>query len=82
MVTLKDERLNASEMSETNVSTDQEASARIILEKFENCSDLVVASVGNVEKEAFLAFENQLKIHFLTHRDVFPFQNKIWFSTF
>lgn len=47
-----------------------------ILEKFQNCSDLVVASVGNVEKQSFLAFENDLQIHFLTHEDVFPFVNK------
>ncbi len=47
-----------------------------ILEKFQNCSDLVVASVGSVEKQSFLTFENQLNIHFLTHEDVFPFANK------
>jgi type III pantothenate kinase len=43
-----------------------------ILEKFQNCSDLVVASVGKIEKQSFLTFENQLKIHFLTHEDIFP----------
>lgn len=47
-----------------------------ILKKFQNCSDLVVASVGNVEKQSFLAFENKLNVHFLTHEDVFPFINK------
>ncbi len=47
-----------------------------ILKKFQNCSDLVVASVGNVGKQSFLAFENQLNVHFLTHEDVFPFINK------
>lgn len=47
-----------------------------ILKKFQNCSDLVVASVGNVEKQSFLAFENQLNVHFLTHEDVFPFINR------
>ncbi len=47
-----------------------------ILKKFQNCSDLVVASVGNIEKQSFLAFEKQLNIHFLTHEDVFPFVNK------
>jgi type III pantothenate kinase len=47
-----------------------------ILKKFPNCSDLVVASVGNVEKQSFLAFENELNIHFLTHEDVYPFVNK------
>ncbi|MFB9109084.1 type III pantothenate kinase [Flavobacterium gyeonganense] len=47
-----------------------------ILKKFQNCSDLVVASVGNIEKQSFLAFEKQLAIHFLTHEDPFPFINK------
>jgi type III pantothenate kinase len=48
----------------------------IILKNFENVTDLVVASVGNIEKSAFLSFEKQLKIHFITHETVFPFQNK------
>lgn len=47
-----------------------------ILEKFPNCSDLVAASVGEIEKESFLAFEKQLRVHFFTHEDVFPFHNK------
>ena len=47
-----------------------------ILKKFQNCSDLVVASVGNIEKQSFLSFEKQLAIHFLTHEDAFPFINK------
>jgi type III pantothenate kinase len=56
--------------------TELEKTIKIILKKFQNCSDLVVASVGNIEKESFLAFENQLKVHFLTHDDAFPFINK------
>lgn len=47
-----------------------------ILEKFKDCSHLVVASVGKVEKKSFLVFEKNLKIHFVTHEDVFPFVNK------
>jgi type III pantothenate kinase len=47
-----------------------------ILKKFPNCSDLIIASVGNVEKQSFLTFEKQLNIHFLTHNDNFPFVNK------
>ena len=47
-----------------------------ILKKFSNCSDLVVASVGKIEKESFLTFEKELNIHFFTHEDVFPFGNK------
>ena len=47
-----------------------------ILKKFQNCSDLVVASVGNIEIQSFLAFEKRLNIHFLTHENNFPFVNK------
>jgi type III pantothenate kinase len=47
-----------------------------ILKKFQNCSDLVIASVGNIEKQSFLAFENQVNLHFLSHEDRFPFINK------
>jgi len=47
-----------------------------ILKKFQNCSDLVVASVGSIEKISFLAFEKQLNVHFLTNEDHFPFVNK------
>ncbi|WP_163409005.1 type III pantothenate kinase [Flavobacterium ajazii] len=47
-----------------------------ILKKFQNCSDLVVASVGNIEKQSFLSFGKQLNIHFLTHEDTYPFVNK------
>ena len=47
----------------------------IILKKYPNTTDLVVASVGNIEKTAFLSFENQLNIHFLTSDSVFPFCN-------
>ncbi|RTY92427.1 type III pantothenate kinase [Flavobacterium sp. GT3R68] len=47
-----------------------------ILNKYKNISDLVVASVGNVEKSQFLCFENTLKTHFITHETHFPFQNR------
>ncbi|MFH6965605.1 type III pantothenate kinase [Flavobacterium sp. FlaQc-28] len=47
-----------------------------ILGNYQKCSDLVVASVGNVEKQSFLIFEKQLKVHFFTHEDKFPFHNK------
>ncbi|MFB9078466.1 type III pantothenate kinase [Flavobacterium procerum] len=53
-----------------------EKKIEIILKKFPDCTDLVAASVGQIEKEAFLTFENVLKIHFLTHEDAFPFANK------
>lgn len=47
-----------------------------ILIEFSDCTDLVVASVGDIEKQSFLSFEKQLNIHILTHEDVFPFHNK------
>ncbi len=47
-----------------------------ILKKFPKCSNLVVASVGSIEKQSFLNFEKQLKVHFFTHEDGFPFHNK------
>ena len=48
----------------------------IILKKYPNLKYLVVSSVGNIEKELFLAFESRLKVHFLSHNDAFPFINK------
>ncbi len=55
------------ETLQTNVSN--------ILNQYPNCTDLIVASVGNIEKDAFLIEKKNLKIHFVTHKDVFPFQN-------
>ena len=46
------------------------------LNKYQNISDLVVASVGNIPKEAFLAFQKQLNVHFISHNATFPFHNK------
>ncbi|WP_026704525.1 type III pantothenate kinase [Flavobacterium soli] len=47
----------------------------IILKKYQNITDLVVASVGTISKEDFLVFENTIKINFITHQDSFPFLN-------
>jgi type III pantothenate kinase len=47
-----------------------------ILNKHENCTFLVVASVGDVEKQAFMAFEKDVNVHFVSHYDIFPFVNK------
>jgi type III pantothenate kinase len=46
-----------------------------IIKKYQEITHLVVASVGNIEKDAFLRFENELKIWFISHDDVFPFTN-------
>ena len=46
-----------------------------ILKKFEKITDLVVSSVGDVEKQSFLVYNNVLNVHFLSHEDSFPFHN-------
>ncbi|MBC5840919.1 type III pantothenate kinase [Flavobacterium sp. F-380] len=46
-----------------------------ILKKYPKVLYLVVASVGVLEKQAFLAFEKQVQIHFISHQDIFPFTN-------
>ncbi|MFV7235478.1 type III pantothenate kinase [Flavobacterium sp. ZB4R12] len=46
-----------------------------ILKNFKKVTDLVVSSVGDVEKQSFLEFENDLKVHFISHEDPFPFIN-------
>ncbi len=47
-----------------------------IIRKHQKISDLVIASVGNLDKQDFLLFENLLNVHFVTHKDTFPFRNK------
>ena len=46
-----------------------------ILNKYPSTSDLVVASVGNFDKNDFLSFSNQIAIYFVSHTDPFPFLN-------
>ncbi len=46
-----------------------------ILEKFQKIQNLVVASVGNVEKEQFSSLLDKVKIHFITHESKLPFTN-------
>lgn len=46
-----------------------------ILNKYPSTSDLVVASVGNFDKNDFLSFSNRIAIHFVSHHDPFPFLN-------
>jgi len=46
-----------------------------ILEKYHNTTYLVVASVSDVEKLAFMEFQNALNIYFVSHNDAFPFIN-------
>ena len=46
-----------------------------ILKKYKKVADLVISSVGDVEKKSFLEFENDLKVHFMSHESNFPFVN-------
>ena len=46
-----------------------------ILKNFEKITDLVVSSVGDVEKQSFLVYNEVLNVHFLSHEDPFPFRN-------
>lgn len=47
-----------------------------ILIFFKNITHLVVASVGNIEKQSFLEFEKKVNVHFVSHNDSFPFINE------
>lgn len=51
------------------------SSVEKILEKHSQIENMVVASVGKLQKQDFLFFENRLKIHFITHDWSFPFKN-------
>jgi type III pantothenate kinase len=46
-----------------------------ILKKHQKITHLIVASVGNVEKQLFLDFEKVLQVWFVSHEDSFPFIN-------
>jgi type III pantothenate kinase len=46
-----------------------------ILKKFDKITNLVIASVGILEKKAFQSFSNQVKINFISRESNFPFQN-------
>lgn len=46
-----------------------------ILKKYKKITDLVVSSVGDVEKQSFLEFENDVKVYFISQEDPFPFVN-------
>ena len=46
-----------------------------IINKFPNIKNLVISSVGKIEKSAFEPFLNQLKIQYISNNSKFPFQN-------
>lgn len=46
-----------------------------ILKKYTEVTHLVVSSVGNVTQGVFLALENEVIVHFVSHKSAFPFVN-------
>ena len=63
---------------ETVVFTKSElvTSLQNILDSYKEIKDLVVSSVSDVEKNTFSSFSQSLTIHFVSHKDSFPFVNK------
>lgn len=59
------------------VFTKEELSNQIknILNQFPKIQNLVVASVGEIEKESFLSLKEEVEIHFITPESKFPFIN-------
>ncbi len=47
-----------------------------ILNDHPKITQIVVASVGNSQKQTFLDFEKKAKVTFITHENLFPFSNK------
>ena len=46
-----------------------------ILKKYPLIKNMIVASVGKIEKDDFLYFQNKVKVQFISNNDKFPFQN-------
>jgi type III pantothenate kinase len=46
-----------------------------ILNQYSKIKAMVVASVGNIDKSVFLAYEKNVSIHFISHDNQFPFDN-------
>ncbi len=57
------------------LKTELEKSIYNILNSHKKITQLVVASVSDVEKQAFSNFENSVNIHFVSRKDAFPFVN-------
>ncbi|WP_348812984.1 type III pantothenate kinase [Flavobacterium maritimum] len=57
------------------MKTEHEKNIQNILKKYKKVTHLVVASVGYLEKDSFLHYNNSLKVHFVSHIDPFPFIN-------
>ncbi len=48
---------------------------KTILDSYPKVADMIVASVGNRDKDDFLALNTKINVHFVTHETLFPFQN-------
>jgi type III pantothenate kinase len=57
------------------LKTELEKNIQNILKKYQKLTHLVVSSVSDLEKKTFLVFEKEIKVHFVSHNDVFPFVN-------
>ena len=49
--------------------------SKTILDSYPKVTDMIVASVGNSDKDNFLALNTKINVHFVTHEMLFPFQN-------
>jgi type III pantothenate kinase len=58
------------------MKTQLQVSIENILNKHKKVSNIVVASVSDLDKQTFLDFEELVKIHFVSHNDPFPFINR------
>lgn len=57
------------------LKTELQKNIQNILKTHKKIAHLVVSSVSDVEKQSFLAFEDAVNIHFVSHNDSFPFVN-------
>jgi len=62
---------------ETFVFSEDEILKKIknILKKYEKVTHLVVASVGSIDKDTFLYFQQEIEVWFVSPEDAFPFAN-------
>lgn len=58
------------------MKTEHEKKIQNILNKYKKVTHLVISSVGFLEKESFLHYNEKLNVHFMSHKDAFPFVNK------
>ncbi|KAB1157138.1 type III pantothenate kinase [Flavobacterium luteum] len=56
-------------------NVDFQKNSKTILDSYPKVTDMIVASVGNRDKDDFLALNAKINVHFVTHETLFPFQN-------